>query len=264
MLTYFYYDVEICALFFFFFSSRRRHTRFDCDWSSDVCSSDLERLNLTYGLRVDFPMYFTTPVDNAFCRSLTALDQNRQPVTIDQSKLAGATPLFAPRVGFNWNAVGDRRTQLRGGTGIFTGRVPFVWIGNVISNPGADTLLYPKGPLRPSGSPQDSSTLAQSFDVNAVAPNFKWPQVWTTDLAIDHQLPGGLLGTLEVIYGKDIHAIVMRNAALRPPLGTLPAPDGRPFFGGCAFTGTGECPTGSGPLGYSLNAAGGAGIYVLD
>src|SRR2546430_4870784 len=28
-------------LFFFFFSSRRRHTRFDCDWSSDVCSSDL-------------------------------------------------------------------------------------------------------------------------------------------------------------------------------------------------------------------------------
>src|SRR6266478_8418522 len=30
-------------LFFFFFSSRRRHTRFDCDWSSDVCSSDLPR-----------------------------------------------------------------------------------------------------------------------------------------------------------------------------------------------------------------------------
>src|SRR2546430_6736350 len=30
------------SVFFFFFSSRRRHTRFDCDWSSDVCSSDLE------------------------------------------------------------------------------------------------------------------------------------------------------------------------------------------------------------------------------
>src|SRR5688572_31359429 len=29
------------SLLFFFFSSRRRHTRFDCDWSSDVCSSDL-------------------------------------------------------------------------------------------------------------------------------------------------------------------------------------------------------------------------------
>src|SRR6266478_7679352 len=31
-------------IFFFFFSSRRRHTRFDCDWSSDVCSSDLTKL----------------------------------------------------------------------------------------------------------------------------------------------------------------------------------------------------------------------------
>src|SRR5688572_31293208 len=31
----------IFFFFFFFFSSRRRHTRFDCDWSSDVCSSDL-------------------------------------------------------------------------------------------------------------------------------------------------------------------------------------------------------------------------------
>src|SRR2546427_6866400 len=31
----------LCAFCFFFFSSRRRHTRFDCDWSSDVCSSDL-------------------------------------------------------------------------------------------------------------------------------------------------------------------------------------------------------------------------------
>src|SRR2546430_5196984 len=30
-----------CVQTFFFFSSRRRHTRFDCDWSSDVCSSDL-------------------------------------------------------------------------------------------------------------------------------------------------------------------------------------------------------------------------------
>src|SRR2546430_13257328 len=30
-----------CSVLLFFFSSRRRHTRFDCDWSSDVCSSDL-------------------------------------------------------------------------------------------------------------------------------------------------------------------------------------------------------------------------------
>ena len=225
-----------------------------------------DRLNLTYGLRVDFPMYFTTPIDNPYSRGLTALDANGNPETVDQSKLPGATPLWSPRLGFNWNASGDRRTQVRGGTGIFTGRVPFVWVGNAISNPGANPNLFPAtgAPQRPTGSAQDSSTLAQSFDVNAIAPNFKWPQVWTTDLAIDHQLPGGLLGTLEVVYGKDIHAIVMRNADLRKPAGTLPAPDGRPFYGGCTFTAAGACPTGSSQLGYSLNAAGGAGIYVLD
>src|SRR5205085_6752342 len=37
----FIFFLACCLLFFFFFSSRRRHTRFDCDWSSDVCSSDL-------------------------------------------------------------------------------------------------------------------------------------------------------------------------------------------------------------------------------
>ena len=214
-----------------------------------------DRFSLTYGLRVDFPLYFTDPVDNQFSRSLTALDANGNPEIVDQSKLPSAAPLWSPRLGFNWNASGDRRTQVRGGTGVFTGRVPFVWIGNVISNPGANPNLYNPnthtGPLRPTGSSSDSSTLAQSFDINAVNPKFKWPQVWTTDLAIDHQLPGGLLGTLEVIYGKDIHGIFMRNADLRAPVGSLPAPDGRPYYGGA----------GNNSLNPSL---GGAGIYVLD
>jgi hypothetical protein len=196
-------------------------------------------------------MYNTTPVDNPFSRGLTALDANGNPETVDQSKLPSATALWSPRLGFNWNASGDRSTQVRGGTGIFTGRVPFVWIGNVLSNPGANPNLYPAGPLRPTGSPSDSSTLQQSFDINAVNPKFKWPQVWTTDLAIDHQLPGGLLGTLELVYGKDIHAIVMRNADLKAAVSNLPAPDGRPYFGGA----------GNNSLNPSL---GGAGIYVLD
>ncbi len=225
-----------------------------------------DRLNLTYGVRVDFPMYFTDPIDNPYSRGLRALDENGNPETVDQSKLPGTAPLWSPRLGFNWNASGDRRTQVRGGTGIFTGRIPFVWYGNVISNPGANPNLFPASgaPVRPTGSPEDSSTLAQSFDVNAIHPKFKWPQVWTTDLAVDHQLPGGVLGTLEVVYGKDIHAIVMRNADLRAPIGTIPGPDGRPFYGGCTFTTPGACPAGSGPGGSELTSDFGAGIYVLD
>ena len=204
-----------------------------------------ERLNLTFGARVDFPMYFTDPVDNPFSRSLAALDQNGDPETVDQSHLPGARPLFSPRVGFNWNVTGDRRTQLRGGTGIFSGRVPFVWIGNVISNPGANPNLFPTGPQIPTS---DDATLAQSFDLNAMVPDFKWTQTWVSDVAIDQQLGGGLLGTLELIYGNDINNVFVRNADLVAPVRTLP--DGRPYYGGAGAN--------------ELNPDGGAGIYVLD
>jgi len=171
---------------------------------------------------------------------------------VDQSKLPGATPLWSPRVGFNWNAVGDRQTQVRGGTGIFTGRVPFVWLGNVISNPGANPRLY--GPFNPSGDTiftSGDAVLQQSFDLNGIDPDFKWPQVWTTDLAVDQQLPGGVLGTLEFMYGKDINAVFMRNADLRAPVRAVPAPDFRPYYGG--FGNNELNPDGSG-----------AGIYVID
>jgi hypothetical protein len=216
------------------------------------------RFNLTLGLRADFPKYFTEPVDNPFSTSLTALDEDRNPETVDQARLPGSDPLWSPRLGFNWNAVGDRRTQVRGGSGIFTGRVPFVWVGNVISNPGANPNLCatnvsctPGGSLViPTGGPEDSSTLAQSFDVNAMDPDFKWPQVWTTDIAIDQQLPWNMLGTLEFIYSKDINSVFMRNADLVAPVGTIPGPDGRPFYGGAGNN--------------ELNPDGGAGIYVID
>lgn len=204
-----------------------------------------DRLNLSAGVRVDFPMYFTDPVDNPFSRSLTALDENGQPETVDQSRLPGAAALFSPRIGFNWNASGDRRTQVRGGTGIFTGRVPFVWIGNVISNPGANPNLFPTGPQIPTS---DDATLAQSFDVNAMVPNFKWPQTWVSDIAIDQQLGGGFLGTLELIYGNDLKNVFVRNADLVAPVRTLP--DGRPYYGGAGAN--------------ELNPDFGAGIYVID
>jgi hypothetical protein len=171
--------------------------------------------NLTYGLRVDIPTYITEPVDNQWSRDLLALDENGNPETVDQSKLPDATMLWSPRVGFNWDVYRDRSAQLRGGTGIFTGRLPFVWIGNVISNPGQNPNL---------------PAHLRSFDLNAMVDDFKWPQVWTTNLAWDQQLPWlNLLGTLEFVYAKDINAIYIRNADLVNPQSTLS--DGRPYYG---------------------------------
>jgi hypothetical protein len=123
--------------------------------------------------------------------------------------------------------------------------VPFVWIGNVISNPGANPNLFPTAAPKAT---KKGSVLAQSFDVNAMDPDFKWPQSWTTDLAVEQQLPWQLRGTLELLYAKDINNVFMRNADLVAPKRNLP--DGRPYYGGFGNN--------------ELNSDGGAGIYVID
>lgn len=204
-----------------------------------------QNLSLTFGLRLDLPVYFTDPVNNPFSTGLTALDENGNPETVDQANLPGATPLLSPRLGFNWDVKGDRSTQIRGGTGVFTGRIPFVWFGNVISNPGGNPNLFPAGPQIPTS---DDAVLQQSFDLNAMDPDFAWPQVWMTNVAVDQRLPWDLVGTAELIYGNDINAIFMRNADLVQPVRTLG--DGRPFFGGFGNN--------------ELNPDGGAGIYIID
>ncbi len=188
-----------------------------------------DKFSLTYGIRVDVPTYFTEPVDNPFSRSLHLLDENDKPETVDQSKLPDATPLFSPRVGFNWDVNGDRSLQLRGGTGIFTGRIPFVWIGNNISNPGANPNL-PPAPNAKHVATDHNSELQQSYYLNAMASDFKWPQVWTNNLGVDFKLPSDIVATVEAIYSKDINSIYVRNANLGLPKRFLN--DGRPYFGG--------------------------------
>ena len=95
--------------------------------------------------------------------------------------------MLSPRLGFNYDVAGDRSFQIRGGVGVFTGRLPFVWIGNVISNPGNNPNIPGDGSN--SDHETDSgegrhvdgkSVLQQSFDLNAMVDDFKWPQVMTT------------------------------------------------------------------------------------
>ncbi len=83
-----------------------------------------ERLNIIAGLRIDIPQYITEPVANPFSSGLTLLDEDDKSETIKQDQFPEAKLLFSPRVGFNYDVRGDRSLQLRGGTGIFTGRLP--------------------------------------------------------------------------------------------------------------------------------------------
>ncbi|MDA3861575.1 MAG: carboxypeptidase regulatory-like domain-containing protein, partial [Melioribacteraceae bacterium] len=170
------------------------------------------KLKLTAGIRMDMPLYFDKPEANPIIEAETFKDEFGNDATVDVSNVPSATPLLSPRVGFNYDLKGDRSTQLRGGTGVFTGRLRFVWIGNQFSNRTIDPFY--------------------TFQINATTDDFKWPQVWRTDFAVDQELPWGMVGTLEGIYNKDINAVVHKNYNMDLPTGNLEGADNREVYQG--------------------------------
>jgi len=205
----------------------------------------LKNLTLTYGVRLDIPTFND---DNVTSNPVTDEMTFANGEKIKVNQLPKSTPLWSPRVGFNYDVKGDKTIQVRGGTGIFTGRVPFVWISNQVSNTGAlfgtlqaGTSSTPTlAQLRFNPSPNayvptvtgtpTNPVIPSTFTINATVNDFKFPQVWRTNLALDYKLPYGLIATGEFIYTKDINAVYIRDANLSDPVGTVPG-DGRPLFG---------------------------------
>src|SRR6185295_14494222 len=111
-------------------------------------------LTLTAGLRVDAPKFDNTAYANAVADTMTFRDQNGNPIHYSSGALPGVNLLFSPRIGFNLNVGGRQQTQIRGGTGVFTGRPAYVWISNQIGNTGVltgfiqadSTTAYPFNP----------------------------------------------------------------------------------------------------------------------
>lgn len=214
----------------------------------------LPNLRLTAGLRMDVPVFTGDLPENATVAGLTFADGE----TIDVSRLPSARPLFSPRIGFNYDVLNNRTYQLRGGTGVFTGRIPFVWISNQASNNGVlfgSTLVQNTGndssvPLCQPGTGGANQPACQQIVftpdrndyvpanaaapttvlINATADDFRFPQVWRTNLALDARLPADVIATLEGIYTRDLNAVFHRNANLTDPLGTFDGPDNRPRF----------------------------------
>ena len=164
-----------------------------------------DRFNMIYGLRIDVPIYFNSIPNTEAVQEVSNfegwVDEEGNSKKVDPSQWPDPQILWSPRVGFNWDVKGNRSLQLRGGTGIFTGRIPFVWLGNQASNPG----IYP----------------GYTFQANATVDDFKWPQSWKTDLALDWKFGKGWLATFEAIYGMDINQVVHRNYNMKAPSGNL-------------------------------------------
>lgn len=201
-----------------------------------------DQFKLTVGVRMDMPLYFDTEekIKENLARqccydpSIEYFDTDGNSVFFDHTVLPNNSPLISPRVGFNYDISGTQSTILRGGSGLFTGRFPFVWLGNQVANPNF-------------------------FFYTITEPEFQFPQVWRSNLGIDRKANGWTLSA-DLVYTKDLNAMMVRNYGLKPPTGTLSGVDNRPIyvfddrvtvFGGptnaYVFTNTDE--------GYSFNAS---------
>jgi hypothetical protein len=157
--------------------------------------------------------------------------------------------LWSPRVGINWDVASNQQTQIRGGTGLFSGRPAYVWISNQIGNTGvllgetrivAPTSAFPFTPDPSKYRGAATGGPATSYALNVTDPDFKFPQVWRSNIALDHRLPGGLVSTTEYLYAKDVNAVYYIDSNLPAPQSAFTGVDPRPRWVGTACSGAGN------------------------
>jgi outer membrane receptor protein involved in Fe transport len=210
-------------------------------WYSGLYAMDewqwTPRVKVTYGLRVDLPIFDDTGFDNPAADALTFRAADGSPVHYNSGKLPDANLLWSPRVGFNWDVDGQRTTQVRGGTGVFTGRPAYVWISNQIGNTGMLTGFEQQDntknrPFNPDPKHYFPATVtgapASSYELALTEPDFKFPQVWRSNLAVDRKLPWNMIGTAEFMYTKDVNGISYVNVDLPAAQTAFVGADTRP------------------------------------
>jgi hypothetical protein len=195
-------------------------------------------VTVTAGIRMDIPFFEDTGFPNAEADARTFRDENGQPVQYESGELPDASILWSPRVGINWDVSGNARTQVRGGTGVFTGRPAYVWISNQIGNTGVltgfddftNTTTRPFHPdpnrYKPTTTPTGAP--AAQYELALTNPDFRFPQIWRSNIAVDHRLPGRFTLTGEFLYNKDVNGIYYINANLPAAQTAFVGPDNRP------------------------------------
>ncbi|MDR1983754.1 MAG: carboxypeptidase regulatory-like domain-containing protein [Prevotellaceae bacterium] len=203
----------------------------------------LPNLKLIGGIRLELPFYLNDLDANPAIEALDFVDGYK----MDVGKWAKERLMVSPRISFIWDVLQDGKYKVRGGTGIFTGRLPFVWFTNQPTNAG--TLQYQKvlsGTAVPSDMRFDPNIFGQInkypslFANPASAPSapaevgkdFKMPQVWRTHLAADVKLPAKMTFTVEALYSKDINAIIQKNVNESTPNAKFEGSDNRPRYNG--------------------------------
>lgn len=186
-----------------------------------------DRLNVTLGIRADLPIMFDTPLEN---KQFNKWAQEHNYDVKTNQKLS-VKPMFSPRLGFRYDILGNNNLVLRGGVGVFTGRIPYVWLSNNFSNNGIAQLSYDSNSdkdnlgnikfiLNPSKVGEnlpvgaDGAPAFQAQTINVFKKDFRFSQQLRADLAVDIIGPWGIKWTLEGIYSKTLNDIMVKKLSI--------------------------------------------------
>lgn len=195
-----------------------------------------DRLRITPGLRADMAYLPHMPVLSEKLQTIAA-DPNfgttyqYTPLNRIKNDFLNRVQL-SPRVGFRWEITEDRRVVLRGGAGLFTGRIPFAWLAYAYYNTGgsygsfdqrADQKPFVPGSDAIKPSPNGlADFIAQNgavvndpnsgkTQVDLIDNGFTLPQVFRSSLGMDYETTDGWKFTLEGTYTKNISDVLFQQ-----------------------------------------------------
>ena len=181
------------------------------------------KLFLTYGLRYDVSRFPTTPAENPLLTASTVLGVRNDVQPSDRNNVA-------PRFGFTYDPNADGIQVIRGGTGMFYGRAPYVLYGNSLGNTGRTQLdLNCQGAVAPqpnlpayAGDPSTIPTSCVGGGGPAAAKgspvlfdrDFQMTQAWKTNIAYDRLLAPTWRITAEGVYTRTTNDYVVQDINL--------------------------------------------------
>src|SRR5439155_23388370 len=171
-------------------------------------------ITLTAGLRFDVP-FLPDPV--------ATNEALRAGLGVDNGQLPSGTLLWAPRFGINYDVGGEGRTLLRGGVGLFSGRPVYAWLSSSYRDDGREQLfLRCDGAEVPPFDPVNQPTTCVSGGGPTPQLSFfdrdvRFPQSLKASLGVDRRLPGGIVGTVDLLYTRAQHQLYYSDANLMSP-----------------------------------------------
>ena len=182
---------------------------------------------LTVGLRAELPVY-PSIANNENKEFLTLAAASTSMKGMSTADMPKARLNLSPRVGFNWDVLKNRNLVLRGGTGLYTGRIPFVWIVSVAGNSNNLQAQYIDATGTNANTPNFHATTGEILEdiyggtfhaQDLYAPtgatildkNLQMPTTWKSSLAVDARLPWGIKASLEGIFNYDLNAVYAKR-----------------------------------------------------